>query len=1320
MDPRTGPNPFHGLRPFLQEEADLFFGRDRQSDELVQRLASRRFLAVVGTSGSGKSSLVRAGLLPSLEGGLMADAGANWRMAILRPQDDPIGFLARAIVATGALTHLDLSAPAAEGVVETTLRRSSLGLVEAARLARLQPHENLLVLVDQFEELFRFADLASQRGAGDEAPAFVKLLLEAAHQTAVPIYVVITMRSDFLGDCARFRDLPEAISDGQYLIPRLTRDELQAVITGPIGVRGGRIATSLLQRLLNDVGDDMDQLPLLHHALMRAWDHWQAHDPEDRGMDLRDLDAIGGMTAALSRHADEAFAAQPSDRERTIAERLFKSLTERGADNREIRRPTTLARIAAIASVDEDEVIAVIDRFRTPDRSFLMPPHDVTLRGDSVIDISHESLIRQWRRLRTWVDEEAESRATYLRLVEAARLRREGKAGLWGEPDLTYARQWQAREAPNAAWAERYAAGFDEATAFLHDSENAHAAEVERENRRAEGERQAQQQALQQAEALAQAHRQRADEQATASARQRRLSVALAALLALVAAAAFYGWQQRAAAVGQEAIAQERSRIALSRQLAAQAMNDVAGALASADRSDYARGLLLAAQALHTKSTVEARSALLKTVLLSPHRLQYLWGRAAPIAHLAVSPDGTRVAAAAADGPVTLWDGATHQPLEGSLGPLEGKVTSVAFSPRGDRLAIGYDDATVRLWNVTTRQPSGAALAGLTEAVRSLAFSPDGTRLAAGAGAESGELVVWDVASERPVGGAKASDGAGQRIPGIDGIAFSPDGSTILSAGSRGTMIIWDAATIAPRKTLEGQQFTAVAFSPDGKQALTGGQSGVGTRRIVEHPYGLILWDLETGEARGLASPSEIEDVRSVAFGPGDLVAAGGDDGRLWLVSLEMRNSIQALVGHKESVTSLAFGPEGRTLISGSRDGVLIVRDLRGDAPLERAVNDPSSQQAARSPVYRVDALALTADGNTFAWDNGAGSIALWDVPTGTLRRELAGPGAPVTSLAFTPDGKTLAAASAKGVRLWEVATGGSLGSPSEYPQEVDPLAFSPDSTTMAVRMPDHSVALWDIARRAPSGMPRRGHAAMVTGLAFSPAGDTLASGSADGVVFLWDRTSDRPRRAPLSGNRGEVTRLNFSPDGTLLALVASRDDQSTATLWDLSRWQRHDLPTPPETLGLLMFSPDSRFLAASTDRPGDILLWDVAQPGAASGRLTGPSVAFAFSPEGDSLISVGGSSAVLWALSTRLAIGRVSDERRVRAAAFSRDARVMVSSPEWGAALMVRDWNPASWATYACKVANRTLTKAEWVQFVGSDAAYDPACAPLNPPPGR
>ena len=232
-------NPFPGLRPFEFNESNLYFGRDGQSERMLAKLAARRFVAVVGTSGSGKSSLVRAGLLPALFGGFMPSAGANGRVALMRPGSDPLGNLARALNEPTVFgSDIEENAALQVVITEATLRRGSLGLVEAVRQTRTPPNENLLVIVDQFEELFRFAGVAGGERYGNEAAAFVKLLLAAVGQREVPVYVVLTLRSDYLGDCALFWDLPEAINESQFLIPRLTREQRREAITGPVGVFG--------------------------------------------------------------------------------------------------------------------------------------------------------------------------------------------------------------------------------------------------------------------------------------------------------------------------------------------------------------------------------------------------------------------------------------------------------------------------------------------------------------------------------------------------------------------------------------------------------------------------------------------------------------------------------------------------------------------------------------------------------------------------------------------------------------------------------------------------------------------------------------------------------------------------------------------------------------------------------------------------------------------------------------------------------------------------------------------------------------------------
>ncbi|HJR06102.1 MAG TPA: AAA family ATPase [Pyrinomonadaceae bacterium] len=469
-------NPFPGLRPFDAHENHLFFGRDGQSDDLLRRLRRQRFIAVVGTSGSGKSSLVRAGLLPALHGGFMLGAGSNWRVAVLRPGNNPIGHLAQALRQDDVLGNKDDDEEIQLSITEASLRRSALGLIEVVRQARVPAHDNLLIVVDQFEELFR-VKVASGAARSDDAAAFVKLLLEATRQTELPIYALITMRSDFLGDCSQFRDLPEMINDGQYLIPRMTRDQRREAITGPVAVGGAEITPRLVNRLLNEVGDNPDQLPLLQHALMRMWQQWEKEGDDKSPLDLPHYESIGGLSEAISRHADEAYDELGSERSRRIAEILFKLLTERGSDNREIRRPTRLAEVCAVAGAEKEEVRAIIEGFRREGRSFLMPPPGVALRDNTFIDISHESLIRGWQRLQRWVDDEALSARIYRRLAETAILYRAGEAGLWRDPDLPIALAWREKHQPNAAWGARYSPDFPDAMNFLDESQHARDAE---------------------------------------------------------------------------------------------------------------------------------------------------------------------------------------------------------------------------------------------------------------------------------------------------------------------------------------------------------------------------------------------------------------------------------------------------------------------------------------------------------------------------------------------------------------------------------------------------------------------------------------------------------------------------------------------------------------------------------------------------------------------------------------------------------------------------------------------------------------------------
>ena len=395
-------NPFPGLRPFKVEESHLFFGRRGQSEEILKKLAEERFVAVIGASGSGKSSLIYCGLVPTLYGGFIGESKSKWNIIATRPGNSPIENMASAILEKTVNKNEKDDELIKKKLNASILRSSSNGLIEILEQSFDFEKENILIIVDQFEELFRYKSSSKDQSSYNESEAFVKLLVNANRTSDIPVYVVLTMRSDFIGECSQFHELTELINDSNYLVPQMTRDDFRSAIEGPVAVGGATIDTQLVQQLLNEVGDNPDQLPILQHSLMRTWDYWMEHSDKKQAITIADYEAIGKMEKALSEHANEAYD-ELRENEKWICESLFKTITEKGNDNRGIRHPTSINDIASISKSTIDEVIGVINPFRAAGRSFISPSSEIDLNGNSIIDLSHESLMRIWNKLKVWV-----------------------------------------------------------------------------------------------------------------------------------------------------------------------------------------------------------------------------------------------------------------------------------------------------------------------------------------------------------------------------------------------------------------------------------------------------------------------------------------------------------------------------------------------------------------------------------------------------------------------------------------------------------------------------------------------------------------------------------------------------------------------------------------------------------------------------------------------------------------------------------------------------------------------------------------------------
>src|SRR6516164_7150690 len=461
------------------------------------------------------------------------------------------------------------------------------------------------------------------------------------------------MRSDFIGECGQFEGLAEMINRGEFLIPRLTREQYKRVIEGPIKVAGGKIAPRLLQRLLNDLGQQADQLPCLQHALMRTWNVW-AEMGETEELDLDDYHRVGKMSQALSLHADEIYESLASERQRALCQGIFQALTVEESNSRGIRRPQRLNRLCQILEVPAAELRPIIDAYRQTGVTFLMPSPGVELTEQTIIDISHESLMRVWTRLRQWVEEETQAAGIYHRLSESADLFQQGKAGLYRDPELGIALAWREAKRPNAAWAERYRSGFAVAMDFLEASRKASFAEEQAREA-------ARRRELEQAQELAEARQLRLEQQQRA-ARRMHWMIAGLAVVALVAGLAFVAAlvankrandaQQQALLERDKANRAEQQAVVerdKSRQLSANLALDKAVALAEAGHAD--RGLLWMLEALKT-APEDAE----------PFKRMIRWNLGA-------------------------WLGQVHKPLY--FIDIGGSYNSCVFSPDGKSFAVG-------------------------------------------------------------------------------------------------------------------------------------------------------------------------------------------------------------------------------------------------------------------------------------------------------------------------------------------------------------------------------------------------------------------------------------------------------------------------------------------------------------------------------------------------------------------------------------------------------------------------------------------------------
>ena len=1149
--PGLGLCPYKGLNYFDEADADLFVGREDLTSKLTERILSltqagsntpSRFLAVVGASGSGKSSLVRAGLVPSLR---WNQNSSEWNIHILTPTAHPLASLAESLggdsLADEMLNSNQSLSRFAQGGVSTAKESAQNGY---GGKSNRQNQENLVLLViDQFEETFTLCRSEEERGA------FINNLLAAASDPNGQVAVVITLRADFYAHCANYVQLREALATQQEYIGAMNEDEMRRAIEEP--ARRGRweFEPGLVDVLLHDVGREPGALPLLSHALMETWQRRRA-----RMMTLSGYASSGGVRGAIAETAESVFVDQFTPEQRVIARRIFLRLTE-------LSEETSASDTRRRASFNE-LILKPEETVVTQNVLKALADARLIITNENSAEVAHEALIREWPTLRSWLEDNRDGLRLHRHLTDSAQEWQTSDR----ESDILYR---GARLAQAVEWASTHQDEMNDLEREFVEESRAHAEReaFEKETRR--------QRELEAAQKLAEVESKRAEEQAHAASQLRRravyLRLAFLAAVLLAIAAGFFGVQSQSA-----------SEVAASRELAAASVSNL--------ESDPERSILLALEAVKRSQTLEAENALHQAVMTSRICLNIeafqpgspiqstfspdgkyitasadgtvnVWGAhsgwlnlvlSVPGVYAEFSPNSKDIFVVQADGKVKAWEIFTKNEIQVS-GQIEANssldvspngnhlltvtngnlpriwdlktgrelvsfsghsdyVSFAYFSPDGTRILTASDDGTARLWNAFT----GAELLALEHAdwVWNAAFSPDGKRIAT---VSEDRAFIWDAET-------------GEKILTLNGhlstihtVSFSPDGTRIATGSYDRKAILWDANTGEIIFTLAGHTgiIFSSSFSTDGKKLLTGSDDGT-----------LRIWDVTPEHGEALTIPYLDGRGEKIAFLPNGQVVAAIEGNTLKLWNIESGNELRDY-SNDENVTAFTISPDG-ILIAVARDDFSVT------------LYNPTSTtglQTWSAHTGRINALAFSSGSKWLATASDDYKIIIWDLsddkPTSILTLTMQ---VGVQAIAFNSDGTQLAIGLQNGtVRIRDFKRGEDLFTLRGHTNLITSLAFSPDDSLLATASLDGTAVIWEV-KTGSQKFVLEGHTNSVTALSFDPDGTRLATSSRDGSTRIWDMTSGQ-ELLNFPGNGSGINGVTFNPKGTLL--VTSGDSEA-------------------------------------------------------------------------------------------------------------------------------------------------------------------------------